>query len=143
MKVIFLDIDGVLNNSTLLYHYGSEFIDGDMTELFAKIVLSTEAKVVLSSSWRLEDWSRKMVEEALDVYGVEIMDITPSMPRVRRCREIARWLKEHSEVDEYAIIDDDPNAGVGMEFNFFMTDPEKGLDMKTAKSVISHLGQVF
>jgi hypothetical protein len=140
MKVIFLDIDGVLNNSTLLYHYGSEFIDGDMTELLFEIVRSTGARVVLSSSWRLYKSSKKLVEDALGVYGIEILDVTPHMPRMRRCREISRWLKSNAGVEEYAILDDDPDAGPGMEDNFFMTDSEKGLDMKIAKAVIKHLG---
>jgi len=142
MKVIFLDVDGVLNNPTLLYHYGSDFIDGDMTELFAEIVISTGSKVVLSSYWRLDPISMKTVEDALSVYGISLIDATPSMPRMRRCREISRWLRDHSDVSEYAIIDDDPDAGVGMESNFFKTDPEKGLDNGVARAVISHLGLV-
>lgn len=140
MKVIFLDIDGVLNNSALLYHYGSDYIDGDMTDLFAGIVKSTGAKVVLSSSWRLDEGSRRIVKEALGIHGIDIIDVTPSMPRMRRCREISRWLLEHPEATDYAIIDDDPDAGVDMEDSFFKTDPEMGLDVKIASAVIRHLG---
>lgn len=142
MKVIFLDVDGVLNNSTLLYHYGLDYIDAEMTELVASLVKSTGAKVVLSSSWRLHSHSEKTVRDFLADYGVEIMDVTPHLPRKRRCLEISRWLADHLEVTYYAIIDDDPHAGVGMEDCFFMTDPENGLDIRTAEAVLDHLSQV-
>ena len=143
MKVIFLDIDGVLNNSILLYHYGSDFIDEEMTELFAQVVKATGAKVVLSSSWRLEEKSKKMVEDALSVHGVRIMDSTPSWLVRRRDKEISAWLDEHPRVTRYAILDDDPDAGIGMEENFFRTNPENGLDELTAEAMISHLGSIF
>lgn len=143
MKVIFLDVDGVLNNSILLYHYGSDFIDEEMTALFAQVVKSTGAKVVLSSSWRLEEVSKKMVEGALAVYGVKIMDSTPSWLIRRRDKEISAWLDSNPRVTKYAILDDNPDAGIGMEENFFKTDPETGLDGFTAEAMIDHLGSIF
>ena len=66
MKVIFLDIDGVLNNQTLLYHYGLDYIDGDMVELLKHVVSATGAEIVLSSSWRLDGYSKKVVGKELE-----------------------------------------------------------------------------
>ena len=62
MKVIFLDIDGVLNTSQTFIEIDNEFIktgkrrieiDLDRVELLKEIVDATGAVIVLSSSWRL------------------------------------------------------------------------------------------
>ena len=47
MKVIFLDIDGVLN------YNGSSFLSEDKIILLRNILRRTGAKLVLSSSWRI------------------------------------------------------------------------------------------
>ena len=54
MKVIFLDIDGVLNNeySKTRAPSGVIGIDGDKVKRLRKIVESTGAKLVLTSSWK-------------------------------------------------------------------------------------------
>ena len=63
MKVIFLDFDGVLNSSgysaTLFEagrptkdEYGQELFDPETVNLLNRIVDETEAKIVISSSWR-------------------------------------------------------------------------------------------
>ena len=62
MKVLFLDIDGVLNNDKTFeevhdYYvktgYHKVEIGLDMVERLFKIIEATGAKIVLSSSWRL------------------------------------------------------------------------------------------
>lgn len=140
MKVIFLDIDGVLNNIGLLYHYGFDYIDHDMTRLFVNIVRRTGAKVVLSSSWRLDQRSSEIVEKILAQYGLELLDKTPRLEGSPRSEEISSWLEDHPGVRKYAILDDNTDAGIGMEDNFFQTDPENGLDADTAEGVAAHLG---
>lgn len=139
MKVIFLDVDGVLNTASLLYHYGFSHIDDDMVGLLATVVSKTGAKIVLSSTWRLERESMRMVRDALGRHGLEIIDKTPTLADSFRSEEISRWLKDHPEAKRYAIIDDDPDAGWGMGSNFFMTDAEKGLDRDTASRIVRHL----
>lgn len=140
MKVIFLDIDGVLNTPGHLYHYGLDYIDEGMTELFSGIVRATGSEIVLSSSWRLEKHSKKTAQKALGEFGLEILDITPSILGPRG-REILAWL-EGRPVEAYAVIDDNPDAGFGTGKNFFKTDPEKGLDDMVAEKIIKHLGLI-
>jgi hypothetical protein len=41
MKIIFLNIDGVLSNDNHTYHYGNNYIDYNLLNLFAAIVKST------------------------------------------------------------------------------------------------------
>ena len=59
IKVIFLDIDGVLNS--LAYDRGRKENDGNIDEtrlpLIKQIVDETQAKIVLSSSWRTH-WNK-------------------------------------------------------------------------------------
>lgn len=138
--MIFLDVDGVLNTASLLYHYGFDYIDDDMVGLLATVVQKTGAKIVLSSTWRLQKESMRMVEEALKRHGLSVLDRTPRIEDAFRSEEISRWLGEHPEVDRYAILDDNPEAGRGLEDNFFMTDMETGLDRETVERMVRHLG---
>ena len=140
MKVVFLDIDGVLNNISLLYHYGFDYIDRDMVVLFANIIKRTGAKIVLSSTWRLDDTSREIVSRILADYGLDVFDKTPKIEGSPRSEEISSWLDEHPDVLRYAILDDNSDAGIGMEGSFFKTDAENGLDSDTAERITAHLG---
>lgn len=111
MKVVFLDIDGVLNSHrTAVCFGGYPFeVDGKDRAMFDEVALglirgivqTAGAKVVLSSSWRITHRFEK-VGAALEL---PIIDRTPSMSGVRG-DEIARWLENHPEVQRYAIIDD-------------------------------------
>jgi len=139
LKVIFLDIDGVLNNQTLLYHYGFDYIDGDMVELLKHVVNATGAEIVLSSSWRLDGHSKKIVEKELEKTKMELLDCTIHIKGKKRAEEIKEWLGRH-KVKKYAILDDDEDAGVGFGKNFFQTDADMGLTGKVAKKAIEHLG---
>lgn len=52
--LVFLDIDGVLNNeSFLLKSGGAEAFDPDNVKLLNKLIKETNASVVISSAWRI------------------------------------------------------------------------------------------
>ena len=120
MKVLFLDVDGVITHQ----HFKDkekEDLDPEKIKIIARIVEDTGAFVVLTSSWRLsydqwtgaKGWDYKVLEQELAKEGVEIYDITThigwsSTLPWRRIRplEILDWLSTH-DVQEYVIIDDD------------------------------------
>ena len=120
MKIIFLDIDGVLNSEMYETSRGVERADNriDLTrvKLLADIVNVTDAKIVLSSTWRL-DWDKspelcgedgEYINQCLAQYGLSIIDKTPfnSMIDDRR-GEILTWLLcHHREVESFVILDD-------------------------------------
>lgn len=121
MKVIFLDVDGVLNNYYTLRRISDHFnetkellveLEEVMVERLSRIVKATDASIVLSSAWRV-GWSRKgdhnryceELEMMLEKYGVEIIDKTEHLQK-RRGDEIFEWLSRHDEVENYIIIDD-------------------------------------
>ena len=147
MKVIFLDVDGVLNTPKLIRRFGFDFIDPILVNLVARIVRETDSKVVLSSSWRTEEKDRRIVKEALGVCEIEIFDSTPVLKRVggwsednwvRRHEEIRAWMDD-KDVSRFAIIDDQDDAGI--EGSFFQTEEEVGLTVRIAEEVIAHLNK--
>ncbi|PCC67738.1 hypothetical protein SAMN02745121_02374 [Nannocystis exedens] len=109
-KVIFLDIDGVMNDlGTKSARSGlAGWLDPDHVAVLNEVVRATGAVVVLSSSWRLAmplDALRLAFAEAGCV--AELLDVTPDLDRARRGREIAAWLAVQPEPPvRYAILDD-------------------------------------
>lgn len=126
MKVIFLDIDGVLNTSLTIEQIHHEWketgvrrieIDLERVEYLKRIVEKTDAKIVLSSSWRhfctvkdKEVVARyEKMQQLLDIfkiYGLSIYDITPKDPNGIRENEIRTWM-EGKEIDSFIVIDDE------------------------------------
>ena len=117
MKVIFLDIDGVMNNELLLEYRGWEAIGEVQLDLLKEIIEATNAEIVLSSTWRLDGRNRKIVEERLATRGMNLLDQTiVMMPKkmsmsVIRSDEICEWLSRHPEVEHFAVLDDNTDAG--------------------------------
>lgn len=143
MKVIFLDIDGVLNTPKTIRRFGFDFIDDILVALVARICRETGAKIVLSSSWRTAEKDLNLARLVLERHNLEIHDCTPVIKRelieggwVRRHEEIRAWLEE-KEVERFAIIDDLEDACI--EGNFFQTDEEIGLTVEIAEKIIVHL----
>lgn len=115
MKIIFLDIDGVLNS----FKYDSERkpedgnIDATRLPLLKRLVDYTGAKIVLTSTWR-KFWERdqesiiyeagKEINRIFASAGLEIFDKTPVLGR--RKDEIFAWIKQNKEVEVFCIIDD-------------------------------------
>lgn len=122
-KVIFLDIDGVLNDEGDEYYKGV-IIDQDMVKRLGRIVEATDADVVLSSSWKRaykrfvengftaekNEEPLKLLYESLKAVGVTIRGITPlsmeSGPSARPF-EIRDWLMKCHGIFSYVILEDD------------------------------------
>lgn len=138
MKVVFLDIDGVLNNFDLIRRNGFEYIDHVMVRRLGVLVSQTGADIVLSSFWRLDPKDRSLVDQALKAEGMFVSDRTPSLSGPRS-NEISQWLDGNPGVLKFAILDDDDRAGIGMEHSFFQTDPEVGITQEIVTKAILHL----
>lgn len=76
MKVIFLDIDGVLNSDRTLYEYTS--LEDDLILNLKEIVDCTGAKIILSSSWRTLFSPMAKLMDKFDRYGLHISGMTPN-----------------------------------------------------------------
>lgn len=153
MKVIFLDIDGVLNCATTTQRWrGFIGMDPVMVERFNQLVKDSGASVVLSSTWRLDDdWPATMKANGLGDYFIgRTPRLTttryPSIVRgyVPRGEEIEHWLKEHPEVVKYAIIDDDSDflpEQPHFKTNWSNVDGQGGLTSEVADKVREYLSK--
>ncbi len=107
-KVLFLDIDGVLNTYETKERFrGTYGIDQSLLEIFRLI---TPTPIVLSSTWRLYPKHRAEV-----MRHIEIHDCTPLLNTPRH-KEISAWLDKNQPKD-FVILDDDLDANI--EGHFF------------------------
>lgn len=145
MKVVFLDIDGVLNSTRTCVACGGypfDFTPEAMDQfdhvalgLIRGIVSVADASVVLSSSWRLtHDWND--VAKAL---ALPIMGRTPSLCGPRGA-EIAAWLADHPEVEAYAIVDDSADMLPEQMAHFVRTDMHEGFMWRDAVKLAGLMG---
>ena len=73
-KVIFLDVDGVLNSAKTLYEDSS--LEDNLILNLKELVNKTEAKIILSSSWRLSTEAVATLMDKLDKFGLVISGMT-------------------------------------------------------------------
>ena len=114
MKVIFLDIDGVLNSKYFFIlapdgriSYGDKrtLLDKRKIAILNRIIEETGAVCVLSSSWRTLNPADKMLAMLKDRGFVgEVIDRTPT--NATRGLEIRDWLVENEDVEQFVILDD-------------------------------------
>ena len=129
MKVLFLDIDGVLNKATTKERIGGDSIWAGMHGLDAKLVkllldwlkAHSEVVVVLSSTWRLDGRLVDIIEKA----GIPLHAVTLSMDG--RQREIETWLAGNPQVEAYAILDDMQFFRGAVARRFVQTSYQHGL----------------
>lgn len=119
MKVLFLDIDGVLNTSNTfqLRSQGGLLIPPCedplelpcLNELDRILDTVPDTKIVVSSSWRIIrklDQLKEIFRKANFKNFEKIIDVTPILSE-RRGHEIQKWLNKNPLVEQYAIVDDD------------------------------------
>ena len=135
MKVIFLDIDGVLTHTDYL-NWQTRHIDPERVRFLAKIVELTDAQIVLTSTWK-DGYDRQsgkkddyyvVLEHVLAEHDLKIYDITDNIPEevleqipsvisldqldihckhgTGRAAEVEKWLMDH-QADGFVILDDE------------------------------------
>jgi len=148
MRILFLDMDGVMNNAKSS-HLPDQFfpIEPYAVLLLDRIIQATGCKIVLSSSWRhMPDW-REILKKRMP--SIEILDRTPRYSSSSKygvderdlCRghNIQDWLDEHPEVERYAIVDDSADMLSEHQRHFFKTSWHEGLTEELANSIIADL----
>ena len=144
MKVLFLDIDGVLNRDTTEEKLGPEFgiyasfmgIDAKLRDMLRNwLDAHPNVDVVLSSTWRLDERMAAEVRRQ----GIDFIDVTRNLKN--RATEIDEWLSRHPQVTHYAILDDIRQFSAVQQIRFVQTSYVHGLREKNLKAIEVILGE--
>lgn len=157
MKVIFLDIDGVLNSNVCLEDNRQLLINRDNVLLLKELVERTGAVLVLSSGWKLyfDEYLKPVSEEAvylkkmLHDYEIEFYGKTPDLSTAEikeskkfstvKAKEIKSWLYDHTDAEEYIVIDDLSLNDEDINKRLIRTNSETGITKSDVESAISML----
>lgn len=108
-RVIFLDIDGVLNTMKFLTGAGLKSamsMDPVNVARMRAVVEKTGAKLVISSAWRqAHDWEEIIRSEAAKAGWTDLPIIGRTGERATRGEEIDQWFKENP-TEDFVIVDD-------------------------------------
>jgi hypothetical protein len=164
MKVIFLDVDGVLNSFKTMNTDNS--LEWGLIRNLAAIVKATDAKIILTSSWRLSTEALRSLMDALMCYDLSISGCTQEGVNMRtfentrfenvvptkrytragtytydRGAEIAIWMLQYElRVEKFVILDDeDEDIKNWFPNNLVKTDFMKGLTEDDAAKAINLL----
>jgi hypothetical protein len=153
IKIVFLDIDGVLNSSFWNDIHQKEISDGSLIDeekikLLARLVYNTNSKIILHSGWRI--WfdseikpvskeAQKLVD-LLSFEGLKIDGLTPDLTteEIRKTKkfslvkadEILSWLKSHNDVTGWVVLDDLDLHNEQIELHQVKPDPKIGLTVE-------------
>jgi hypothetical protein len=156
MKVIFLDIDGVLVTWNSLHRWGKlenpksrtgSMMEPKCVKILNEILAETGAYIVVSSSWRIGRTVEQLKNE-LSEAGVNVstlIDKTPTKAYAPgRGHEISHWINEHwmgppDEITKFCIIDDEISDMDPFKHKVAHTSMEKGLTEVHKKQIIKML----
>lgn len=138
-NIIFLDIDGVLNDNNCLFLKES-------VETLKLLIKRYNAKVVIISSWQMNgtEARRKRIKkqfEELCIYNIDFIDpnLEGNLGDIKlppRLLGIVDYLK-NNKVENYVILDDDYHNDYKLIcLNYYKTKSFKGLDYKDLSKII-------
>lgn len=142
-SVIFLDVDGVLNNEVYLTRVGRyDAFDPESIDQLNRILIETGADIVVSSSWRyMNDVAQ--FNERFELAGLvpgRVIDVTPmTLSHRPRGFEIAAWLRDHPDVTNWVAVDDDTDMQDLPGDRIVQTTWESGLQREHADQMIAVL----
>lgn len=155
-KIIFLDIDGVLNHQSMTKENEIKteggFVSKECVKLLNHITSETGAQIVISSTWRMDgfedDGVTPKTKAHLESAGVtgEIIDNTPILRDAGNLRgnEIRCWLQANrpSLFSDYIILDDDSDMLYWQKENYFHVDHFIGITPNVAFRAVNFLKKI-
>jgi len=141
VRVLFLDVDGVLNRTG--FHPGESlglrsWIEPELATRLSDVLRVTGAEIVLASDWR-HDRELQHLRDELRAAGVEgsLRGVTPVLGGQARWREIEAWMIEHDVgPDAIVIVDDGYDMGA-LAARFVRASPLNGLDENAAAAIVA------
>ena len=163
-KIVFLDIDGVLNSNFWNENHQKEISDGTLIDeskikLLCKLVKDADAQIILHSGWRYwyDSDLKPLRKEAdnlsdlLEKEGLTIAGVTPdhATDEIRKSKkfslvkagEILAWLEQNNDVDGWVVLDDLDLHNAEIEMHQVRTDRRIGLtdkDVERAKRILQN-----
>jgi hypothetical protein len=150
-KIVFLDIDGVLNNHSRQMNLYCG-IHKDKIDLLNQVILRTNCDIVISSAWRymviggemtVKGFEYMLLSHGLRCYD-RVIDVTPSDEAIQsRGKQISGWLSKNKEkfnVQEYVVVDDLSLDIESCGHPFVQTDGTVGLEQMHVEEMITILG---
>jgi hypothetical protein len=133
MKILFLDVDGVINiNGT--------FSKAAIVNLNKLLKAEKDLDIVISSSWRHK--GLETCRDILETHGVDpdrIIGVTDSKPNdYERGHHIQRWLDKHKDIDKFVIFDDNSDIKPDMA-ELVQTNPHVGITSSDVKKALKIL----
>ncbi|HNC57640.1 MAG TPA: HAD domain-containing protein [Leptospiraceae bacterium] len=156
IKALFLDVDGVLNSDDYQFCSGKwnmskkSQIDPTSIPLLNQIIAATNAKIVVSSTWRIAHYDILInILKDLGCIG-EIIDRTPQThfkaKQYRHCQrgmQIQEWLTNNQDsllVSDFVILDDSTDMG-HLSNKLVKTSMLCGIQQKDVDQAIQILNQ--
>lgn len=167
MKIIFLDIDGVLNSEDWYERRSKEYSNIEISEKYPKyefdplsvvslnmITNETNASIVISSSWRHGKTLDQLTElfTSVGITG-DVVGFTDDFTynelsngkeiinyRIPRGCEIDYWIK-NNKIENYLILDDDIDMLYSQKDNFIPINAWHGLTKDNALESIKILNR--
>jgi hypothetical protein len=168
MKVIFLDIDGVLatvqeflmdekkfkKKNFVAQHVRFPYpFNNGCVKVFNEILLKTDAEIVLSSDWR-RYWTLDQLDLIFRFNGVikspkdvtEIDPVSMSWLEKNRANEIGKYLLNNRDIKQWVVIDDLNMSEFMKKTNdddkMFLTEGIEGIKKSSLKDkIISKLNE--
>jgi hypothetical protein len=145
LRVVFLDVDGVLNRVGFQPEQPlglRSWIEPELAARLCSVLQTTGAVIVLSSDWRL---GRELPElrTELRAAGIDalLIDRTPDLRGQPRWREVEAWMAEHELAREAMVILDDTYDMGPLRERFVRVSPLNGLDEQAAQAIVALFGQ--
>jgi hypothetical protein len=133
-RIIFLDIDGVLNcKRTPNPRKFPYIVDAPLLDRFKRVLERTGSDVVLSSTWRYDPAGLFSAKH----WGVPFIDVIPDMPDRPRRDEILAWLKLRQNVRRFAVLDDQDDELD--ELPLFQPSASVGISERIAEGLAAYL----
>lgn len=145
VKILFLDIDGVLNSlgSVLALGDPSHHLDPVSVGLIARVCRETDAQIVVSSSWRIGK-AVKLLRHELQNLGAyklaeRVIGKTGDGHHGHRGRQIKQWREDNGHTGPYVITDDDSDMLPEQKPYFVHTNWEDGFRARHYREAIKIL----